>query len=166
MRKKIVMLLVGLLSATATFAQFEQDKIYFSAGASNLNLGYTGCEKFSADLQLKGGYLFQDNWMALANLGYGYHKYSPNTFSLGAGLRYYIEQNGIYLGVGVDYKHANHNYDDFMPNVNIGYAFFLSRTVTVEPELYYNQSFKNHSDYSGAGLRVNFGIYLFTDGRQ
>ena len=47
-----------------------------------------------------------------------------------------------------------------MPSVQIGYAFFLSHTVTIEPEIYYNHSFKSHSDYSTIGLRVGFGIYL------
>jgi hypothetical protein len=50
--------------------------------------------------------------------------------------------------------------DDFMPTVHIGYAYFLSRSVTIEPEVYYNQSFKKHEDYSGLGFRLNFGIYL------
>jgi len=30
----------------------------------------------------------------------------------------------------------------------------------VEPAIYYDQSFKNHSDFSKIGLRVGFGIYL------
>ena len=47
-----------------------------------------------------------------------------------------------------------------MPTIQLGYAFFLNRTVTIEPELYYNQSLKDHSDYSGFGLRIGFGIYF------
>ena len=47
-----------------------------------------------------------------------------------------------------------------MPSVQVGYAFFLSKTVTVEPEVYYEQSFKNHSDYSKIGFRVGVGVYL------
>ena len=46
-----------------------------------------------------------------------------------------------------------------MPTVQLGYAFFLNRTVTIEPELYYNQSLKDQ-DYSGLGLRISFGIYF------
>jgi len=83
----------------------------------------------------------------------------PNDISAGVGMRYYIRQNGIYLGAGASYKHSD-GYDDFMPNVHVGYAFFLSRTVTIEPELYYNMSTKSFKDYSGFGLRVGFGIYL------
>ena len=47
-----------------------------------------------------------------------------------------------------------------MPGVEVGYAFFISRTVTIEPSVYYQQSFKDHSEYSKIGLRVGFGIYL------
>jgi hypothetical protein len=75
--------------------------------------------------------------------------------------RYYIIQNGIYLGAGATYKHANHNYNDIMPGVEIGYAFFINRHVTIEPALYYEQSFKDHSKYSNVGLRLGLGIYLF-----
>ena len=67
--------------------------------------------------------------------------------------------SGIYLGAGANYKHSE-CYDDFLPNVNVGYAFFISRTVTIEPELYYNMSTKSFKDYSGFGLRIGFGIYL------
>ena len=162
MKKKLAALLVGLMVSMAGHAQFEQDKLYFSAAASNMNLNFTGSQKWGVDAQAKAGWLFEDDWMVVGNLGYGNHKGTPNYFNVGAGLRYYIEQNGLYLGLGANYVH-NNSYDDFMPEVNLGYAFFLSRTVTIEPELYYKQSLKDHSDYSGFGLRLGFGIYLFTD---
>ena len=53
-----------------------------------------------------------------------------------------------------------------MPSVQVGYAFFVSRTVTIEPELYYEQSFKNHKDYSNFGLRIGVGVYLFNDQKK
>ena len=58
------------------------------------------------------------------------------------------------------------SYNDFMPSVQVGYAFFVSRTVTIEPELYYEQSFKNHKDYSNVGLRIGIGVYLFNDQKK
>ncbi len=42
----------------------------------------------------------------------------------------------------------------------MGYAFFISKTVTIEPALYYDQSLKDHSQYSTIGLKVGIGIYL------
>jgi hypothetical protein len=85
--------------------------------------------------------------------------------SVGAGGRYYIEQNGLYLGASALFKHRD-SYDDLLPSVQLGYAFFISRTVTIEPEIYYEQSFKNHKDYSQVGLRVGIGVYLFRDAKQ
>ena len=48
-----------------------------------------------------------------------------------------------------------------MPGVEVGYAFFLNDAVTVEPAIYYDQSFKNHKDFSTIGLKIGVGIYLF-----
>ena len=56
--------------------------------------------------------------------------------------------------------HGAGGYNDVMPGVEVGYAFFISRTVTIEPVLYYQQSFNDHSDYSKLGFRLGFGIYL------
>ena len=167
MKKKIATLTLGLLAVLTAKAQyvpdvppFAQDKIYASASASGAGLSYNGSEKLNFELQAKGGYFFEQNWMVLGNLGYGYHRYAPNTFQVGAGLRYYMEENGLYAGLTGNYIHDNGDYDDFMPQVSLGYAFFLNRTVTIEPEIYYNQSLKNHSDYSGFGFRIGFGIYF------
>ena len=85
--------------------------------------------------------------MATAQLSYEKQKDVPYVLSVGAGGRYYIVQNGLYLGASALFKHHK-GYDDLLPSVNVGYAFFISRTVTIEPELYYEQSFKNHTDYS------------------
>ena len=83
--------------------------------------------------------------------------------SVGVGARYYIIQNGLYLGVNGKLVHANHDYNDVMPGLEVGYAFFINRSVTIEPAIYYDQSFKNHSDYSKIGFKVGVGIYLFDD---
>lgn len=165
MKKSIMLLVCGLVMSLTVAAQvkdrppFGQDKVYIGASFSNLGLSYTGCEKWNFGGQVKGGYLFEDNWMVTGNIGYDYRQHGYNDFSLGAGLRYYIEQNGLYLGAGANYVH-HHSYDDLLPTVQLGYAFFLNRTVTLEPEVYYNQSLKNHSDYSGFGIRIGLGIYF------
>lgn len=83
-------------------------------------------------------------------------------YTVGVGGRYYIQQNGIYLGVNCKMLHADHNYNDLMPGAEVGYAFYINRSVTIEPAVYYDHSFKN-SDYSTVGLKVGIGIYLFDD---
>lgn len=159
MKKKVLMLLVAVLTTMAAHAQFEEGKIYVGASLSGLDLKYNGLEEASFGIDAKAGYLFMDNLMATAQLSYNKQTDVPSYLKMGVGARYYIIQNGLYLGAGVNYLHSN-SHDDFMPGVQIGYAFFLSRTVTVEPEIYYDQSFKSHSDYSTIGLRIGVGIYL------
>lgn len=159
MKKRIVMLFFGLMMVVAANAQFEQGKLYANAGLTGLDLNYNANAKWNMDINAKVGYMFMDSWMMLAEGGWGIHQETPNDFSLGAGLRYHIEQNGLYLGAGIRYKHA-FEYDDFLPNANVGYTFFLSRTVTIEPELYYNVSLKDTKNFSDFGFRIGFGIYL------
>lgn len=160
MRKKLLIAVMALMVCIAGHAQFEKGKYYVGASMSGIGLSYNGSEKSRIGLQAKGGYLFDDDFMLTLKVGYDKQKDVPMVFSAGIGARYYIEQNGLYLGGGVDFVHNGDMYDDFMPTVHVGYAFFLSRTVTVEPELYYNQSFKNHSDYSTIGFRIGIGVYL------
>lgn len=163
MKKKLLMMLLALTMSATSFAQFEQGKKYVSASLSGSNLHFTGAEKWKLDINGKVGYMLQDNLMALAQFDYGYRKYEPNTLMMGVGARYYIVQNGLFLGAGVNYSHrgiVGSPIDDFVPNVHIGYAFFVSRTVTIEPEFYYNQSLKDHSNFSDVGIRIGLGVYL------
>lgn len=164
MRKKLSLLLLTLMIAISASAQFEQGKKYISASFSGFDLSYNGTSDLNVGLQAKGGYLVEDNLMVLGTVGYnhiGGDDFTPDRFSIGAQGRYYIIQNGIYLGVGATYRHGNKNYNDFMPTVELGYAFFINRTVTIEPALYYEQSITDHSKYSSVGLRLGLGIYLF-----
>lgn len=160
MKKKLITLAMALFVAIGASAQFEQGKTYIGASLSGLDLKYNGSDKGSFGFQVKGGYLFADDMMFTAQMGYDKQNSVPASYSLGVGFRYYIIQNGLYLGASADYKHRTKNFNDLMPSVQVGYAFFLSHTVTVEPELYYEQSFKNHSDYSTIGFRIGLGVYL------
>lgn len=51
-----------------------------------------------------------------------------------------------------------HDLDDtkFSFGLEAGYAFFLTRTVTIEPAAYWNVN----SDRSKFGLKVGFGFYF------
>lgn len=160
--KKIVMLLVVLSAAISGYAQFEQGKYYVGASFTGLNLSYSGSEDLNLGLEAKGGYLVADNWMLTAQVGFNHSGDDdiPDNLSVGVGGRYYIIQNGLYMGLNAKLIHANHNYNDLMPGIEIGYAFFLNKTVTIEPAVYYDQSFRNHSDYSKFGLRIGVGVYL------
>ena len=167
MRKKIFVMIMGLMAAfTTANAQylndsqnvFSEGKWMIGASASGLDLNYHGNTKWSLDLQAKGGYLFADDLMITANLGYQNSTYGMSTFKLGAGVRYYFEDNGLYLGAGANFFHAA-QIDDLKPEIHAGYAYFLSGHATIEPEIYYEQSFKN-SDYTGIGFRLGFAYYF------
>ena len=141
---------------------FEVGRCYFGASLSSLNLSYSGASKTNFGVAAKVGYLVDDNLMLLFDGGFNHDGNDgiADYMHVGLGARYYIQQNGLFLGANCQYAHARHNYNDVMPGVEVGYAFFISRTVTIEPSIYYQQSIKNHSDYSTIGLRLGFGIYL------
>lgn len=159
--KKIAVVALGLMVSVGAHAQFESGKQYCGASLMGLNLSYNGSEELSLGIQAKAGYFFEDDMMLLAQAEYKHSGLEgvKDYWALGAQGRYYIEQNGIYLGAGMKLIHTG-SYNDVMPGVEVGYAFFVSKQVTIEPAVYYDQSFKNHSDYSTVGVKVGIGIYL------
>ncbi|MBO4785713.1 MAG: outer membrane beta-barrel protein [Prevotella sp.] len=163
--KKIAMFIIALAMSITANAQFEQGKVYVGASLTGLDLSYSGQEKFHLGAQATGGYFIMDNIMLKASAGVNYYgeKDAPTDLTLGVGGRYYILQNGLFLGVNAKFLHANHDHNDIMPGIEVGYAFFVSRTVTIEPCIYYDQSFRKHSDYSKFGASVGIGVYLFKD---
>ena len=159
--KKIAVVALGLMVSVGAHAQFESGKQYCGASLTGLNLSYNGSEELSLGIQAKAGYFFEDDMMLLAQAEYKHSGLEgvKDYWALGAQGRYYIEQNGIYLGAGMKLIHTG-SYNDVMPGVEVGYAFFVSKQVTIEPAVYYDQSFKNHSDYSTVGVKVGIVIYL------
>ncbi len=165
MIKKLLIAVAAVLLSTTANAQFERSKIFIGSSLTGLDLSYNGKNKTDFGLQAQTGYFFSDNLMALAQAQYQHYGNEANADEImfGVGGRYYITQNGVFLGASCKFVHAYHNYNDFRPSLEAGYAFFLSKTVTVEPAIYYDQSFKKHSDFSTIGLKVGIGVYLFRD---
>ena len=157
----IAMLAMTLASsAQSSDTPFAKGKVYVGAGFSGLNLNYNSNTKWNFDINARGGYFLEDNWMLLGEFMWGIRQKSSNEFKLGAGARYYIVQNGLYLGAGARYARQGSEYNDFVPNINVGYAYFLNHYVTIEPELYFDISTKSFKDYTGVGLRVTMGVYF------
>lgn len=163
--KKIALFIIALAMSITANAQFEQGKIYVGASLTGLDLSYSGLDKFHLGLEAQGGYFVMDNILLKANAAFEYsgRENAPTDFIVGVGGRYYILQNGLYFGANAKLLHANHNHNDIMPGIEVGYAFFVNRTVTIEPSIYYDQSFQKHSDYSKFGARLGIGVYLFKD---
>ena len=169
--KKLMMAAIGLMMAMSVNAQylnesetpFAEGKFYVSASASSASLAYSKSTDFALGINAKAGYLFMDNLMALGVVEFNSQKnFDVITMELGAGVRYYFESNGIYLGALAKYAHTKEigsSFSDFRPEAHVGYCFFLGRHITLEPEAYYEHSFKD-SDYSGFGLRIGIGVYF------
>ena len=160
MYKKLMVVALSVFMSTATYAQFEKGKTYLGAALSSLNLSYNGNDKASLDVTAKAGYFVADNILLSGQVGLKKQEGHPASYSCGLGGRYYIIQNGIYLGLSADFKHLYPGFNDLQPSAQVGYAFFISRTVTIEPEVYYEQSFKNHRDFRTIGFRLGLGVYL------
>ncbi len=164
--RKVLLTLFALVAmnvcAQSDVTPFEKGKVYASAGLSGLDLNYNANKKWNFNIDARMGYLLQDNWMGMLDASYGVYNHDYNQFAVGLGVRYYMQDNGLFGGAGLRYRHKG-GVNDVMPNVNLGYTFFISRTVTIEPELYWNISTNKFKDYSDFGFRIGFGIYLFQD---
>ncbi len=164
--RKLLLSLVALALTANVSAQsindetpFTEKKVYLNAGLSGLDLNFNSSSKWNLDASVKVGCFLKDNFMLLGEIMLGLHEKSTNETGVGAGVRYSFASNGLYVGAGARYKHYNEK-DDFVPNINAGYTFFVSRILTIEPELYYDMSTRNFKDYSRFGLRMGFGLYL------
>lgn len=164
MFKRLFTLAAVSMATLGAFAQFQEGKGYVGASLTGLNLNYSGEDGVNLGVEAKAGYFPWDNLMVLAEASFEHNGSDAVADHISVGLqgRYYITQNGLYLGAGAKLLHANHSYNDLKPGVELGYAFFINRSVTIEPALYYDQSFKS-SRYSTVGLKVGVGIYLFDD---
>lgn len=156
--KKVLFLLLFVLTAGAAHAQFEMGTKFVNTSLTGLNMQFNN--DFKLGVEAKAGYFFADDWALTASAGIDYSKSTLNSLFGGAGIRYYIEQNGLFLGAGLKYLHQDSNYNDFMPGVELGYCFFLNKSVAIEPVLYYDISTKDSRNLSECGLKIGFSYYF------
>ncbi len=160
-------------------AQFEKGTKYLNASLSGLNMSYSKENRFNLGVNASAGYFLDDAWMLLggATYEYSYNSGHNHLFSLGAAGRYYIRQNGLYLGLGAKYEYRinEFNYDGIKENATlhtehgrgniyftpeVGYCFYLNHYISLEPSVYYDISLNHFSDFSRVGIRLGVGIYL------
>ena len=103
-----------------------------------------------------------DGFALMVNAGADWSQ-PVDIYTLGTGARCYFNTTGVYIGGGLDwerrrYKGGGHN-NDWGLGIEAGYAYFLSRTVTIEPAVYYKWRFDD-SDNSRFGIKVGFGFYF------
>lgn len=161
--KKIFLSLVMALVCLSASAQFEAGKKFVNASVSGLTLAYSKDTRLTLDVEATGGYFVVQDLMVFGRVGYSHPQQKTDNLELGVGGRYYIEQNGLSLGLGLSYEHAHvgdFNDDHCFITPELGYTFFLNRYVTLEPALYYKMSLDNFADASTVGLKLGLGIYF------
>ena len=161
--KKIGLLVCLLVATVAVQAQFEKGKWFVSPSITGLDLSYdTGREKSSFELEAEGGAFLADNLALLVHAGVSWNAGGSDVdiYTMGVGGRYYLHQVGVFLGADVNADHWNWGDNQDKTKISFGleagYAFFLSRTVTIEPAVYWNIN----DDRSKFGLKVGFGFYF------
>ena len=157
--KKIAFFIVALFMSVAANAQFEQGKGYLGASLSGFDMS-SQSKKFHLGFNAKVGYLFADNLMALGEVGYDKIEGTPYSLSAGAAARYYIIQNGLYLGAGLKYKHAAIDADYLQLPIEVGYCYYLNHFVSIEPAIYFEPCLNKFSDGTRVGLKIGFGFYF------
>jgi hypothetical protein len=165
--KKIIFLVSCLLmNSLGVKAQFEKNSWIVNPALTGLEYSYSDENKNHLGFNAQGGAFLINDFALLLKLGADWTK-KIDTYSVGAGGRYYFHRTGIYAGSGLHFtRRTYHNSrelqghkDEYGLNTEVGYAFFLSRAVAIEPGVYYDLSFKN-SNFSKLGLKVGFGFYF------
>lgn len=143
-------------------AQFEKGTVIINPSLSGLNFSYSQNDKARFGIGAQVGTFLADGFALLVNAGADWSK-PVDEYNLGTGMRVYFNSTGIYLGGGIDWNHFRWNSEnhrsDWGLGIEAGYAYFLSRTVTIEPAVYYKWRF-NDSDMSRFGVKVGFGFYF------
>lgn len=157
--KKTLILFTFLVAAIAAKAQFEQGKWFVNPAITGMELTYSKAEDVRFGLNTRGGAFVGDSFALLVNIGAEFNE-DFNRFAAGVGGRYYIDAVGIFMGAGFDVsRFTKINRTDFEVIPELGYAFFISRTVTIEPSVYYRWNTKDN-DLSRFGIQIGFGVYF------
>jgi len=158
--KKLLLSIVLLFAATLSMnAQFEKGKKYVGASLSGISMSYNSDQGFHFGLDASGGYFVADCLLLRGIVGYQ-HTDQINNVSIGGNARYYFDQCGVFLGGGAEFVHETESFNDLQIPIEVGYAFFLNRYITLEPSVYYKMSLTDFSDKSTVGLKVGIGIYF------
>lgn len=145
--------MLALVGITAS-AQFEADKKYLGASLNGLDLSYDNHKKFALNLGFNGGYMVEDDMLIIGTTNFDFYDSELRSFELGGKLRYFFEENGIFIGAGASFVSLKHYYDDFKLTAEVGYCYFLNKNLTIQPRLYYDLGF------SESGRRLGLAVEL------
>lgn len=193
LRKSVLMLLV-VASCLPASAQFEKFTSYLNTSLTGMGLSYSKDSKFKMGVQATGGYFVEDCWMLYGRLGFEHQgtrgvMKNRNDLQIGVGGRYYIEQNGIFLGIGLAYQHATNvtfsqtesiiggttengpveirtvynrygNRNYVHLTPEVGYCFYVNNYLSVEPSVYCNLCLNRFSEGTEIGLKLGMDFYF------
>lgn len=190
----MLVLLMAVTSLSAS-AQFEKYTSYLNTSLTGMGLSYSKDSKFKMGVQATGGYFVEDGWMIYGRLGYEHQgargtMKNRNDLQVGVGGRYYIEQNGIFLGLGLTFQHASNvtstqtinSVESVLPDGShlvretvitkygnrnymhltpeVGYCFYVNNYLSIEPSVYCNLCFNRFSEGTEVGLKLGMGFYF------
>lgn len=160
--KKLALALCLLAVSFTAQAQFEKGTTIINPSLSGLDFSYSKNDKAKFGVGAQVGTFFAEGIALMVNAGADWSK-PIDEYTLGTGVRFYFNKTGIYLGGGLDWNRfrwsGGKHQTDWGLGIEGGYAFFLSRTVTIEPAVYYKWRF-NDGDMSRFGVKIGFGFYL------
>ena len=145
--KKLALAFCLLAVSFTAQAQFEKGTMILNPSVTGLDFSYSKNDDAKFGLGAQVGTFLADGFALMVNAGADWSQ-PKDTYTLGTGVRCYFNTTGIYIGGGLDWerirlKGGEHN-NDWGVGIEAGYAYFLSRTVTIEPAVYYKWRF----DYS------------------
>lgn len=160
--KKVTLIICLLVASLAARAQFEKGKWIVNPSLTGMGFSYSKNDKMQLGIGAKMGTFVAEGVALMVEAGADWSK-PVDVYNLGVGGRFYFNKTGVYLGGGLDLnriraKGGNH-YTDWGLGIEVGYAYFLSRTVTIEPAVYYKWRF-NDGDLSKFGVKLGFGLYF------
>lgn len=160
--KKSLLVISLLIAPFFAHAQFEKGKWIINPSLTGMSFSYTQNDHVKAGASGQVGSFVMDNVALMAGMGADWSSEIDEYFVEG-GARYYLESTGVYVGAGLDFNRfcfkGGSTQTDWGIGLETGYAFFLSRTVTIEPSVYYKWRF-NNSDMSKFGIKLGFGFYF------
>lgn len=160
MKKVMFTLLLALMGVTSAFAQFEAGKFYLGADLQGVGISYSEYNKFHLGIDAHAGYMIDDDFLLIGDVGFNYEKKDAQQVTLGAAGRYFIQQNGIFIQLGAHYLHEAKSFNDFILTPEVGYCYFVNGHLTLEPSVYYDMSITNFTSKSKFGLKIGLGWYF------
>lgn len=155
--KKIFMILLMAAITIGAKAQFEKGTHFVNASLTGLGIGFTK-GNFTMGVSGEYGYFVDNGLMIGGSLGYT-HQGGLNSFHVKPTVRYSFQENGLNLGCGVQFEHAGTSANYIQLSPQVGYTFYLSNKVSIEPAIYADFALNDFKNGTNAGLKIGIGLY-------